>query len=300
LCGRTDAIGDWIGDRTVSTTVNLELESRPECLALVRGMLVGIADLLGFDQELLHNLKTVVGEACNNVIVHAYDGEPGPLAVGLEIEQDRVEALVRDWGRGIRSLAPPDDRIHVGLAVISALADRAQFVRAPDGGTEVRMALTSRRGIRTLQPRTATTPVEYVPVELSGDAVSTLSPVGLLAGVLGRVATALAAHAHFSLDRFCDVYLVTDVIAAHAEPAASSNRLSFAIAARDRRLELAVGPFRSGSGERLRADTAAGRLGSALSLLAVQLAVEPVESAEIWRMVVRDESDASPDHAVPA
>jgi hypothetical protein len=35
-------------------------------------------------------------------------------------------------------------------------------------------------------------------------------------------------------------------------------------------------------------------------LLAVQLAVEPVESAEIWRMVVRDESDASPDHAVPA
>ena len=93
LCGRTDAIGDWIGDRTVSTTVNLELESRPECLALVRGMLVGIADLLGFDQELLHNLKTVVGEACNNVIVHAYDGEPGPLAVGLEIEQDRVEAV---------------------------------------------------------------------------------------------------------------------------------------------------------------------------------------------------------------
>lgn len=273
-------------------TVNLELESRPESLTLVRGVLTGVADLLGFDAELVNNLKTVVSEACNNVVLHAYDGEAGPLAVGLEIAPDGLEAIVRDHGRGIRNVTPSEDQLHVGLAVISAIADRAHFVRAPDGGTEVRMAFTGRPEIRTPVRTVDTEPGEDVPVELSGDAVVTVSPVGLLAGVLGRLATALAAHAHFSLDRFCDVYLVTDAIVAHAESAASGDRLSVAVAAADRRLELAVGPFRSGSAARLRADAGSGRLGSALSLLDVDLAVEPIETAEVWRMVVLDESAA--------
>jgi serine/threonine-protein kinase RsbW len=285
-------------DRTVPT-VKLELESRPESLSLVRGMLVGVADLLGFDPELLHNLKTVVSEACNNVVLHAYGGKPGPFSVGLEITPDEVEATVRDWGCGIRHVAPSEDRIHVGLAVISAIADRAQFLRAPDGGTEVRMAFTDRSAIGTFEPpldaeRDELLPDEPLPVKLSGDAIATLEPVGLLAGVLARVATALAARARFSLDRFCDVYLVTDAVAAHAEGSAVSDRLSFAVAAREQRLELTVGPFRAGSGVELLGDPPLGRPASALSLLAVELAVEPVVGAEMWRLVVLDGDGTSP------
>lgn len=273
-------------------TVNLELESRPESLTLVRSVLTGVADVLDFDAELLHNLKAVVSEACNNVVLHAYDGEPGPLAFGLEVTLDEVEAVVRDWGKGIRYLAPSEDRMHVGLAVISALADRAQFVRAPDGATEVRMAFTGRSGIRTLEAPVGTSPGLDVPVALAGDAVATLTPVRLLKGVLGRIATALAAHAHFSLDRFSDLYLVADVIAAHAESAAIGDSLRVALAARARRLELSVGPFRPGSGTRLRAGTGSDPVGSTLSLLAVELDVEPVEDAEVWRMVVLDDPGA--------
>jgi len=268
------------------STVKLELISQPESVTLVRSVLAGVADLLGFDPELLHNLKAVVNEACNNVVLHAYDAEPGPLAVSLEIGQDEVEATVRDWGRGIRSVAPSEDRIHVGLAIISALADRVQFVHAADGGTEVRMAFTVCRGIRTVEPETATQPA--VPVSLSGDAVASISPVGLLAGVLGRLATALAARARFSLDRFCDVYLVADVVAAHAGAAASSDSLSFAVAGRDRKLEIAVGPFPSGSGPELPQAAGFDQLSSALSMLGVDLALEPVGDAEIWRVVVAD------------
>jgi anti-sigma regulatory factor (Ser/Thr protein kinase) len=272
-------------------TVKLELESRPESLIVVRGMLAGVAALLGFDAELLHGLKTVVSEACNNVVLHAYDGEPGPFAVGLEIAPDGVEASVRDWGCGIRHVAPSEDRIHVGLAVISAFADRTQFVRAPGGGTEVRMAFTGRSGIRTLERQGIHEPGEGATVELSGDAIATVSPVGMLAAVLARVATGLAASARFSLDRFCDVYLVTDVIAAHAEGSATGECLNFAIDARDRRLEMAVGPLRSGSGIERRGDGGLGGLGSALALLGVDLAVEPVVGAEVWRMAVLDRDD---------
>lgn len=275
-------------------TVNLELESRPASLVLVRGMLAGVADLLGFDSELIHNLKTVVSEACNNVVLHAYGGVPGRMAVGLDIGAEGVEAIVRDWGCGIRNVSPSADRIHVGLAVISALADRVQFLRAPGGGTEVRMAFTAARPIPTFESPDTAGSSECVAVDLSGDAVATLSPVALLDGVLARVATALAARAHFSLDRFCDVYLVTDAVTAHADASAVGDRLGFAIATGDRRLELTVGPFRAGSGIQIERDKAHGQLGSALSLLAVDLAVEPVAGAEMWHLVVLDRNGGAP------
>jgi hypothetical protein len=106
------------------------------------------------------------------------------------------------------------------------------------------------------------------------------------------VAIALAARARFSLDRFCDVYLVTDAVAAHAEASAIGDRLEFAVAARDRRLELTVGPFRAGSGLELDTERADRPFGSALSLLAVELDVELVAGAEIWRLVVLDRNRA--------
>ena len=59
--------------------VRLELDSRPETLTLVRGVLAGVAELIGLDPELLDDLKTAVSEACNNVVMHAYDGVAGPL-----------------------------------------------------------------------------------------------------------------------------------------------------------------------------------------------------------------------------
>jgi serine/threonine-protein kinase RsbW len=271
-------------------TVTLELESRPESLILARGMLVGIADSLGFDADLLHALKTVVSEACNNVVLHAYDGQPGPYAVGLEVTAEGVEAVVRDWGCGIRRIAPSDDRIRVGLAVISTIADRAQFRRASGGGTEVRMAFTGRPGVAAPEPRGAVG--EKVEVVLAGDAIATLSPVRLLGGVLGRVAGGLAARARFSLDRFGDVSLLTDALAAQAEDSALGSDLGFAVAAYERRLELTVGPFRPGSGVELGAQDELGRLGPALSSLAVELAVEPVAGAEVWRLVMLDRDSA--------
>ena len=62
-------------------TLTLELDSRPETLTLVRGMLGGIAELLTMDAELLDDLKTAVSEACNNVVLHAYPEGSGPLSV---------------------------------------------------------------------------------------------------------------------------------------------------------------------------------------------------------------------------
>jgi serine/threonine-protein kinase RsbW len=273
------------------STVRLRLESRPQTLTIVRGMLGGVAELLSIDPELLDDLKTSVSEACNNVVLHAYGGEPGPMEVGLFVTDERFSVRVIDKGVGMPAPAPAGDVSQgIGLSVIRALTEDVQFSSAPGGGTEVRMDFSVRRDGRKLfeAPPAATSDADMTPSgDADGEVIVSLSPVTLLPGVLGRLARTLAATAHFSLDRFSDVYLVTDTLAAHASTAAEGERIEARLTAEDRRLELVVGPFRKGTGSRL--DTqAADHPASPLVLLSDQVAVQEAGDAELLRVVVID------------
>jgi len=273
------------------STVRLRLESRPQTLTIVRGMLGGVAELLSIDPELLDDLKTSVSEACNNVVLHAYGGEPGPMEVGLFVTDDRFSVRVSDEGVGMPAPPPAGDVSQgIGLSVIRALTEDVQFSSAPGGGTEVRMDFSVRRDGRKLfeAPPAAAGDADMTPSEDGeGEVIVSLSPVTLLPGVLGRLARTLAATAHFSLDRFSDVYLVTDTLAAHASAAAEGQRIEARLAAQDRRLELVVGPFRKGTGSRL--DTqATDHPASPLVLLSDQVSVQEAGDAELLRVVVID------------
>jgi hypothetical protein len=124
--------------------------------------------------------------------------------------------------------------------------------------------------------------------QLSGEAVVSLSPVSFLGAVLGRLARALAARARFSLDRFSDVYLVTDAIAAHAARAANGDRIGFGLSTATRRLELTIGPFRPGSGVQLEADRPVRDVGSPLLLLSDQVEIRPAGDEELIHVVMTD------------
>jgi serine/threonine-protein kinase RsbW len=273
------------------STVRLRLESRPQTLTIVRGMLGGVAELLSIDPELLDDLKTSVSEACNNVVLHAYGGEPGPMEVGLFVSDERFSVRVTDEGVGMPAPPPAGDVSQgIGLSVIRALTEDVQFSSAPGGGTEVRMDFSVRRDGRKLfeAPPVAAGDADMTPAEKAdGEVIVSLSPVTLLPGVLGRLARTLAATAHFSLDRFSDVYLVTDTLAAHASTAAEGERIEARLTAQDRRLELVVGPFRKGTGSRLDAQ-AADHPASPLVLLSDQVSVQEAGDAELLRVVVID------------
>src|SRR5579871_4492474 len=93
-----------------SAWVRLELTSRPEAARLVRSMSSAAGEALEFEPELLSDVNTAVAEACNNVILHAYEDQPGPMSVELNVRGGNVEVVVRDRGCGIRQAIPDHDR----------------------------------------------------------------------------------------------------------------------------------------------------------------------------------------------
>jgi serine/threonine-protein kinase RsbW len=266
--------------------VALLLCSRPQTLTLVRGMLSGLAELLEMDPELLDDVKTSVSEACNNVVLHAYGAEPGPMEIRVHADPGALRVVVRDEGVGPDELGEATNGI--GVSVIEALTREARFASREGGGTDVTMVFDGERdGVPLFNLPGEPGPEAAFPPVLDGDVEVSLSPVSLLSGVLGRLARTLAAGAHFSLDRFSDVYLVTDALAAHAARTAASRRVTARMSAVERRLRIELGPFRPGAGAALTA-AQGNRMRSPLTLLADEIEIRDEEDGEIVDVVVVD------------
>lgn len=242
--------------------VRLDLTSRPEAARLVRSMSTATGEALGLDEELQGDVNTAVSEACNNVIVHAYGEREGPFWVELVGGPDGVAVRVRDYGRGICENEPDVDGLQVGLALMSAVADRSEFTSVPDGGTDVRLWFRGAAadsfpaaGERTVAEERGELASPAMPVHPDlapgADAILTVAPVQLLGPVLGRLGRALAPNAGFSLDRCSDVYLLADALGAHVAGAADGASISVALGVRGRRLEFTLAPLRTGTSSRL-------------------------------------------------
>lgn len=274
--------------------VRLELTSRPEAARLVRSMSTAAGETLRFDPELLNDVNTAVTEACNNVILHAYADGPGPMSVELRANPGAVVVRVCDQGRGIGQTMPDQEGLKVGLALMSAVADWAEFINVPDGGTEVRLSFrppAARPGSIWPADQQSTDGSASWQAELhsglTGDVVLTVSPVPLLAPVLGRIGRALAPSAGFSLQRCSDVFLLSDALGAHAERAADSTSISVALGARDQRLEFALAPLRVGTGARLE-EPDSPTPADVLARLSEEVAVVRRDGHETLRVSMRD------------
>ena len=127
--------------------VVLNMPARAEGVGVVRQALAGLADALAFDAAVLSDMKMAVTEACTNVVVHAYDVEPGELEVSMAAGEDDLTIVVRDHGAGI---APKPARteppaLGLGLPLIAALSDAFELRGSAGHGTEVRMTFAYMR-----------------------------------------------------------------------------------------------------------------------------------------------------------
>jgi hypothetical protein len=92
---------------------------------------------------------------------------------------------------------------------------------------------------------------EPAPAELASTVEVRLAPSPLARAILPRVLSALAARAHFSMDRISDVQLVADVLAANADQSLDGSHLAVCVTIAPRKLELRIGPLQAGQGESL-------------------------------------------------
>lgn len=238
--------------------LRLTLPATAENIMVVRQAVAGLGEALGLDASRIADLKTVVTEACNNVVLHAYEDEPGPLEVTAEPRSGELEVQIADQGHGFRPRANQgDESLGLGLPLIAALSD--SFEISGGGG----------QGSRTTI-RFSYSPPEFsdngTPTDVAEELEMAITPGDMVKPVLARVIGALAARAEFSVDRLADTVLLGDVVSSSAGAEFASGRLGIAIKDGDGTLDVRVGPLVEGGGERLLSEMELPGAGSLRSL----------------------------------
>lgn len=280
-------------------TVRVALASRADNVALIREVLGGLDEALALG-DALDDIKTAVSEACNNVVMHAYDGREGPLEVELRVLEHELEVVVRDQGVGIEShelaaAAASEQTAELGpghglgLAVIGALAERVDLRQREPSGVELvmRFALPSGSGAEPTAGETV--PFDW-PAAPDGAVQLSLAPPSLSPAVLARVVCATAARAGFSIDRLSDAQLVADALAADLEPVLSGGALTLSVEGSRRRIELELGPLRPGGSHGALASTTIGGFGGVVERLADKIEVREDGPVERLHVVMFDQS----------
>jgi serine/threonine-protein kinase RsbW len=257
--------------------LQMSVPAKAENVGVVRHALAGLAEELGMDEAGLADLKTVVTEACMNVVVHAYGGDPGPLSVEAEPDAQGLTVIVRDRGRGIRPQADLEQpSLRLGLSLIAALSTNFSISGGLDRGTAVSMRVPLHGG-------GADGSAGPVVVESPATDAETEIVVGrsdLLGPILARLVGALAARRELSIDRLSDAVLVTDAIAASAPAYFSDGRVRLGLDDREEGVELRLGPMDAGAAQRIREGLELPDVGGSLEALADNFAVEESDDGD--------------------
>ncbi len=249
--------------------LRMVLPARPENVAVVHHALAGLAEDAGMDEAGVADLKTVVTEACMNVVVHAYRGEPGPLSVEAEPDREGLTVIVRDEGVGIRPEADVERAsLRLGLAMIAALSSSFRISGGLDQGTEVTMRVPLHGDDSSDGDPAA---FELAPADRTEIAIGRAE---LLGPVLARVVGALVARRDLPVDRVSDAVLVTDALAAAAPGRFSDGQVRLGLDDRDDGVELRLGPMQPGAAERIRDELQVPEVGGSLEALADELTID--------------------------
>lgn len=138
--------------RTRPNSIELRLPSRLGYEKVAMSTAASVAKIMGFADERIEDLKTAIAEACINAMEHGNKLDES-LSVGVLLTMDSTELEVKvlDFGSGahVGVHAPDiDKKMHgeeqsrgLGMFLIQALVDEAEWVNVPPDGSYVRFVI---------------------------------------------------------------------------------------------------------------------------------------------------------------
>lgn len=107
------------------------------------------AEQCGLDPRAAYQVQMAVDEACSNIMLHGYGGQPGRLEIEIECMARFLEIRIRDWGRTFDpdSIADPDIEVPLderpigglGLFFMRKFTDELEFNFDAERGNLLRM-----------------------------------------------------------------------------------------------------------------------------------------------------------------
>jgi serine/threonine-protein kinase RsbW len=142
---------------TSGSKVEVRLPSRLGFEKVAMSTAAGMAKLMGFSQDRIEDLKTAVAEACINAMEHGNQMNASiPVSVVLSMKSNELEVKVMDNGTGIetpasaaapdidRKMAGEEEARGMGMFLIQALVDEAEWVSATDADNQSFVRLVIR------------------------------------------------------------------------------------------------------------------------------------------------------------
>jgi serine/threonine-protein kinase RsbW len=123
-----------------ATSLSLKLAAEPQNVRKARDEAASYAERLGLSAARVEDLKTIVSEACSNIVRHAYpeDARERPMELAMDRCDGELTVTVRDSGTGIR---PPTgarpSSLRLGFILMGSLADFMQLRTGRGRGTEL-------------------------------------------------------------------------------------------------------------------------------------------------------------------
>ncbi len=135
---RLEGAGDMGSDLLI------RLPAQPDNIAVIRAAVAERARELGANRRVVDDLRTVVTEACTNVVLHAYpeEAQQRPLEVSLRREEEALQLIVRDEGKGVQ--ASGGERpygLRMGLLLAGAISSCFQLCSRRGRGTELTLQI---------------------------------------------------------------------------------------------------------------------------------------------------------------
>lgn len=128
----------------------LEIEALSENESFARVVVAAFISRLNPTLEEMSDIKTAVSEAVTNAIIHGYEETEGIVYITCEIEENTVNIIIKDNGKGIEDIElakeplyttkPEEERSGMGFVFMEVFMDKLEVCSVVGEGTTIKMS----------------------------------------------------------------------------------------------------------------------------------------------------------------